>query len=152
MNRFRIPEFKPPESVIKRDLNECLTLDEPNCTLDPNYLTEFQYTFFCGSAQECRTIGNRDGLQKAKFNAEKYYSVIGVLEELELSMKVMESYLPYYFQNITQSGAESKPSNHRTKLDLVNLNKVEKWLEGDIEFYQFAVQRLHNQAKKNGLL
>ena len=141
-----------PEFVWKRNLNDCLTNDEPNCTLDPEYLTEQQYTYFCGSAQECRTIGNRDGLQRAKYNAEKYYSVIGVLEELELSFKVMELYLPNYFQNFTQLGARSDQTNHKAELDLTNLKKVEKWFETDIEFYQFTKQRLHSQAKNNGLL
>ena len=151
--RFVNVKNLPPNQLLNQDLNECLTLNEPNCTLDPEYLTEMQLTYFCGSAPECRTLGNKNALQKAKYNAEKYYSVIGVLEELQLSMKLMELYLPKYFQNfanLTETSHKSKEP-HKNQLDPDNLRKLENWLNIDIEFYTFVVQRLHNQAKINKL-
>ena len=34
-------------------------------------------------------------------NVEKYYSVVGIVEEMDLSLKVMEKYLPKFFVNAT---------------------------------------------------
>merc|ERR1712029_775182 len=69
------------------------------CQFNPQsmYLREQQLTFFCGSAPECKVMGSRAALEKAKFNAEKYYSVIGLSEDFQVSLFVMEHYLPRYF-------------------------------------------------------
>ena len=169
----RTPEMlkrrkKPlPHLLINRNVNDCLTANDPDCFKYPEHLTEMQLTYFCGSAPECRTLRNKNALQKAKYNAEKYYSVIGILENLPLSWKLLELYLPKYFQNftsimtppkITNSRAsregtlEIRQSTYRNELDPENVRKIEKWLETDLEFYQFVVQRLHNQAKLNKLI
>ena len=91
-------------------LDYCLTNNDPGCTLDPAYLTEQQLTYFCGSAPECRTIGYKNALQKAKYNAEKYYTIVMVLEHLKTSLDLLEMYLPKYFQNISSlhRGSEIK--------------------------------------------
>jgi hypothetical protein len=62
--------------------------------MSPEYLTEQQLTYFCGSAPECRQLGNLQALNMAKYNAEKYYSVIGLNENFDLSFALMELYLP----------------------------------------------------------
>lgn len=36
-------------------------------------------------------------MQKAKENVEKYYAVVGVLEELNMTLTVLEHYLPKFF-------------------------------------------------------
>ena len=42
-------------------------------------------------------IGSVEALQAAKFNLEKHYAVVGLASDLEMSLAVMESYLPRYF-------------------------------------------------------
>ena len=46
---------------------------------------------------ECKVVGSRAALEKAKFNAENYYSVIGDVSDLEATLSVLENYLPRYF-------------------------------------------------------
>lgn len=44
-----------------------------------------------------RAFNSPYALQKAKANVEQHYAVVGVLEELELSLKVLEKYVPLFF-------------------------------------------------------
>ena len=37
---------------------------------------------------ECRVFGSKEAMKEAKKNVEKYYAVVGVLEELEKSKQV----------------------------------------------------------------
>lgn len=41
-------------------------------------------------------------MQNAKRNVEKYYSVIGVLEEMDITLKVLENYIPRFFTGANQ--------------------------------------------------
>ena len=59
-------------------------------------MIEQQLTYFCGSAPECRQIGNEKALKLAKYNAEMYYSVIGVTEHMRISLAIFEEYFPRY--------------------------------------------------------
>ena len=45
----------------------------------------------------CQVIGSVKALQAAKYNLEKHYAVVGLASDLEMSLAVMESYLPRYF-------------------------------------------------------
>ena len=112
--------------------------------------------------------------QLAKFNVENHYAVVGVLEELTLSLKVFENYLPHMFFNITrlyQEGAKdpsifSRPfkSAHVSNQTEFYVNKNQIY-EGSLvtpkvrshlqkspvfvleyEFYEFVKQKLHVQA------
>ena len=51
---------------------------------------------------ECKVVGSRAALEKAKFNAENYYSVIGDVSDLEATLSVLENYLPRYFHGASQ--------------------------------------------------
>jgi hypothetical protein len=39
-------------------------------------------------------IGSMEALQAAKYNLEKHYAVVGIASDLDMSLKVMEEYLP----------------------------------------------------------
>ena len=44
-----------------------------------------------------RKHNNQRALQEAKLNIERSYSVVGVMEQMEKSLHVMEHYMPRYF-------------------------------------------------------
>lgn len=48
----------------------------------------------------CRILNNEWALQRAKNNVERYYPVVGVLEELNSTLRILESKLPYFFKGI----------------------------------------------------
>ena len=84
-----------------KDLSECILSRDPECQLNRTFLTEQQLTYFCGSAPECMQLGNEDALNK--YNAERFYSVIGITERVDVTFMVLQSYLPRY----KESGAHS---------------------------------------------
>ena len=77
-----------------KNLTNCISSNDLECDFDFPYLVEFQLTYFCGSAPECRRRGHRGALSLAKYNAEKYYAVIGVTEHIRISLAILEKYIP----------------------------------------------------------
>jgi dermatan/chondrotin sulfate uronyl 2-O-sulfotransferase UST len=123
--------------------------------MNPKYLTEQQLTYICGSAPECRQIGNVQALNVAKYNAERFYSVIGVSEHLEVTFKVLEAFLPKYFKgslNIYKRMDVAKLAHWKTASNKGMLSaeaemELKKRLSADMDFYHFAYQRLQLQAR-----
>ena len=62
-----------------------------------NWGTFFIVPFFCGHSKECRSR-TRWALAQAKKNVEKYL-VVGILEEYDDFIKVLEKLLPNFFQD-----------------------------------------------------
>ena len=59
-------------------------------------------SYFCGQGKECVSYGSTKGLQRAKDNVERYYRLVGVLESMETTLKLMEILLPPVFaENIS---------------------------------------------------
>ena len=92
---------------------------------------DMQLTYFCGSHIQCSNSSNPMALQLAKYNLENRYlsiqlfnytctnkhtsllsrySVVGVMEHFNISIAVMESYLPRFFK-----GASHKMSSLLTE-------------------------------------
>ena len=103
--------------------------------------------------------------QLAKWNVEKYYSVVGVMEEEELSLKLFEKYLPRYFSNIFEFYTNKDEENIKeNEHKMANLNPLSKSVTNatrkhllqspvfklEYEFYEFIKQRLHIQARYCG--
>ena len=87
----------------------------------------------------------------AKSNVEKYYSVVGILENMDETLQVLESYVPAYFEGASKVYNE-KMSNkvnknvHKPNVsnEIKNLVKANMTLE--FEFYNFCRQRLFRQS------
>ena len=71
--RWQDREEKPPDEWFQKDMSDCVLSGDLECQFNPDrrILKEHQLTFFCGSAPECKVVGSRAALQKAKYNAEK---------------------------------------------------------------------------------
>ena len=84
-------------------------------------------------------------------NVEKYYSVVGILELLPESMKVLESFLPSYFHGISEvyndqfkkKRTNQNLSKPRVREDIKEM--VAKNMSLEIRFYEFCKQRLYKQ-------
>ena len=70
-----------------------------------------EYHFFCGLNEKC-SVGGKLALQLAKYNIENYYSVVGVTSHLNLTMAVLEAYLPRFFSGLTNVYGRYKLGNH----------------------------------------
>lgn len=107
---------------------------------------------FCGHEPICRQFNNAEALQKAKNNVEKYYKVVGIIENINMTLSVLEDRLPEYFE-----GAKELYHNDPDvqKFRMKNAYKLPVSAEVmqivranftmEIEFYEFCKQRLQKQ-------
>ena len=61
---------------------------------------------FCGHNLDCAKFNSEEVLQRAKANVEKFFPVVGVLENLNQSLAVMEDRLPHIFKGATKVRAD----------------------------------------------
>ncbi|XP_064111259.1 uncharacterized protein LOC135218739 [Macrobrachium nipponense] len=149
----------PPPWWFDMSLDDCIEVGRPECHPSSSQMN-LQLTFFCGHHPECRKVGSRWALYRAKRHAEQYYSVVGILEEFTLSLSVLEGYLPRYFgnvHNIRLSSGEVKLNTNNSpsstkRVSAATLETLQSLLKEDLEFYEFLRQRLHLQAMALGIL
>ena len=111
----------PNPNWLRKDFDTCVRRGDKECQYqegderdDFGQLTEF----FCGQDDECtwvvwishdqylghslikyfRGFNTEIALRKAKENVEKHYAVVGVLEEMNKTLTVLEHYVPRYFK------------------------------------------------------
>ncbi|XP_047475947.1 heparan sulfate 2-O-sulfotransferase pipe-like [Penaeus chinensis] len=157
VNRQKNFPKMPPPSVpwLRKDFETCVLNRDVECrytegTKVPGFA---QLThFFCGQENECRKFNTQAALQKAKENVERYYSVVGVLEELNVTLAVLEHYIPRFFR-----GARDLYWGEIKRFSKVNRNAfkpsiperikemVRKNFTREIEFYKFCKRRLYKQ-------
>ncbi|KAK7081015.1 hypothetical protein SK128_007320 [Halocaridina rubra] len=138
------------------DLNKCTPEGHPSCTWTAWPPGELQLTYLCGTNESCVQRGNKWALQRAKYNIAKYYGVVGILEELPLSLAVMEAYIPVFFKihkRIRASSIATHARNSDVKKPVSNVtrNILRNNLKEDYELYKYAQQRLHLQAAAAGI-
>ena len=59
-----------------------------------------QISFFCGHHAECDVFESQQMFKRALDNFERWFVVTGVLEYMKFSIKVMEKFIPRYFQGM----------------------------------------------------
>jgi len=108
--------------------------------------------FFCGHDESCVGFNTEVAMRKAMENVEKHYAVVGVLEDLNKTLTVLENYIPRFFK-----GAKHVYYNQIQKFSKINRNiykppvseqvkeTVRQNFTREIEFFEFCKQRLHKQ-------
>lgn len=134
IQRMLKPEHKH-ESLL-----ECTARRHNGCS--HNWLTKY----FCGHHKHC-TTGGPDALAMAKANMLHKFAVIGVLEEIDLSMKVFSAVLPGFF---TTEKQVSLPVSNKNEQSMVLSTKEQEVIQranaADIELYAYARDLLHAAA------
>ncbi|XP_026481327.1 heparin sulfate O-sulfotransferase-like, partial [Ctenocephalides felis] len=143
----------------KMTFDECVELKQPDC--DPNNMW-LQIPFLCGHAAECWEPGSRWALEEAKRNLINNYFLVGLTEQLEDFIRILENSLPRIFKGATEYYQTSNKSHLRqtvAKLEpmektVAAIKKSAIWqMENDL--YQFAANHFAHVKKKfltpNGL-
>ena len=148
--RFKGKNDVPPVSWFEKSFDECVLTNDPECRVESLSETlELQLTYFCGKWRECGNISSPASLQLAKYNVETQYSVVGVMERFNTSLKVMEILLPRWFLGVTQlNRAEKRNKNSHPGVRDTVREMVKKRLKNELEFYGFIKQRLSLQERK----
>ncbi|XP_017127271.1 heparan sulfate 2-O-sulfotransferase pipe isoform X9 [Drosophila elegans] len=105
----------------------------------------------CGNSEICTHFNSATTTQIAKSNIEREYAVVGSWEDTNVTLAVLEAYIPRFFANarkVYYSKTDKFTVNtvsHDTHLD----KDVEEYLSNsfsfEIELYLFIKQRLHKQ-------
>ncbi len=117
----------------------------------PDYVS--QMSFFCGHSPECDTVESEAMFRLAVRNVDRYYAVVGVLEEWQKSLAVLEAFLPRYFKGARQllKRPEYKEIRHlnaniyKPETDPAVKRRLERVLAREMDFYHYCRQRLRKQ-------
>ena len=94
-----------------QSFDECIKKGLPKC--DPNDVW-LQIPFFCGQHPDCWVPGNVWAYEKAKANLQEKYMLVGVTEQMEEFVAVLEATLPSFFKGALKLYQEG-PLNMRVK-------------------------------------
>ncbi|XP_035711696.1 heparan sulfate 2-O-sulfotransferase pipe-like [Folsomia candida] len=141
--------------TLSLDFSSCVLQNDDECRFEGAHENVWsQMMFFCGMDERCNEKNGAWALSRAMENVDKYYSVVGVLEELDLSLEVFEAYIPRVFAGARETYLKNKET-------MVSINKnqekpnipeevkqlVRDEMGNEVRFYEFCKQRLHRQAK-----
>ncbi|XP_042861363.1 heparan sulfate 2-O-sulfotransferase pipe-like [Penaeus japonicus] len=155
-NRFPDTKF-PTRKFLKKDLETCLKdRRDKECRYVPG--REFlghTIEFFCGHDAFCPIFGDREGLHRAKQVVEKDFAVVGILEDWNKTMAVLEHYVPRYFKGATDIFHEKLQGDkimlnenfYKPKVDPMAREFLNRNFTVENEFYDFLRQRLDQQYR-----
>ncbi|KAM9796501.1 heparan sulfate 2-O-sulfotransferase 1-like [Syngnathus typhle] len=155
------PGLRRRKQGDKKTFDECVSSSGPDCAPEKLWL---QIPFFCGHHSECWNVGSRWALEQAKYNLVNEYLLVGVTEELEDFIMILEATLPRFFKGATDLYKSGKKSHLRktTEKKLPTQETITKLQQSKIwkienEFYEFALEqfqfvRAHAVREKDGEL
>ncbi|KAK8748552.1 hypothetical protein OTU49_015852, partial [Cherax quadricarinatus] len=146
-----------PQRVYKKmgdkmTLDECVALQHPDCSTNHLWM---QIPFFCGHLAECWVPGSSWALELAKHNLVHNYFLVGVTEELEDFVAMLEYTLPRMFKgalDLYVSGSKSHIRKTSKKImpsdeTIAKLQNTKVW-RMENEFYTFVLDHFHFIRKK----
>ncbi|XP_061635735.1 heparan sulfate 2-O-sulfotransferase 1 [Phyllopteryx taeniolatus] len=155
------PGLRRRKQGDKMTFDECVASGGSDCAPEKLWL---QIPFFCGHHSECWNVGSHWALEQAKYNLVNEYLLVGVTEELEDFIMILEATLPRFFKGATDLYKTGKKSHLRktTEKKLPTRETVGKLQQSKIwkienEFYEFALEqfqfvRAHAVREKDGEL
>ncbi|XP_071983914.1 heparan sulfate 2-O-sulfotransferase 1 [Engystomops pustulosus] len=155
------PGLRRRKQGDKKTFDECVAAGGSDCAPEKLWL---QIPFFCGHSSECWNVGSRWALDQAKYNLINEYFLVGVTEELEDFIMLLEAALPRFFRGATELYRSGKKSHLRktTEKKAPSKETTAKLQQSDIwkmenEFYEFALEqfqfvRAHAVREKDGEL
>ncbi|XP_046643144.1 heparan sulfate 2-O-sulfotransferase pipe-like [Daphnia pulicaria] len=143
----------PPTSYRFQTMEECLEAAEPECSFVTGQHYDLQIPYFCGHDEHCTQLNNARALEQAKSNVELHFRVVGVLEQLNCTLRVAEKRIGTFFSGVQQlyfnellepkkNKNYGRPRQLREDLQMVLRNN----LTMEYMFYTFVKQRLLEQC------
>nr|CAG4641800.1 EOG090X088H [Eurycercus lamellatus] len=134
----------------KMTFDDCVNEGQAEC--DPNNLW-LQVPFFCGHHADCWIPGSTWAFEQAKTNLVNKYLLVGVTEQMEEFVAILEATLPLYFKGALQlyrQGSKSHLRKTNMKIPpkaetLARFRNSTVW-QLESQFYEFALR--HFEAVK----
>lgn len=126
-------------------LETCLQHEHEGCT--SNLMTKY----FCGHARFCK-LGDRQALEVAKHNLRTQFAAVGIMEEMELSLRLFKAVLPDYFRTLDVSLLSVLNKNeHSLEVGPVTREVIAAANKADLELYSFAYEILRRKVSVCGV-
>ncbi|KAI4461033.1 heparan sulfate 2-o-sulfotransferase [Holotrichia oblita] len=136
----------------KVPIEKCIKDQRLECIFEDNRPQDFSIPYFCGQDDRCMLHNNRWALSQAKSNVDRYYHVVGVLEEVNTTLAVFETKLPYFFKGVLRMYYKDllEPyhiDDRKTKLKVTRFARkyLKNQLKTEYEFYEWIKKRLFRQ-------
>ncbi|PRD34542.1 UNVERIFIED_CONTAM: Heparan sulfate 2-O-sulfotransferase 1 [Trichonephila clavipes] len=136
----------------KMSFDDCVMRGEKDCDPENMWL---QVPFFCGHHAECWIPGSEWALAQAKRNLAEHFLLVGVTEELQDFISLLEAALPRYFRGATNLIVEGKKSHLRKTFnktypspDTVAKIQASRIWQMENKFYEFVLQQFHFIRKR----
>ncbi|KAM9004080.1 uronyl 2-sulfotransferase isoform 2-T2 [Sarcophilus harrisii] len=150
---IRTPSMRQEERYL--DINECILENYPECS---NPRLFYIIPYFCGQHPRCREPGEW-ALERAKLNVNEHFLLVGILEELEDVLLLLERFLPHYFKDVLS--IYKNPEHRKLGNMTVTVKKTVPSPEAiqilyqrmryEYEFYYFVKEQFHLLKRKFGL-
>ncbi|EDV97963.1 GH14413 [Drosophila grimshawi] len=139
----------------KQSFNDCVRSGNPECQYIKysvvDRVPDFrrQSLFFCGNHVDCLPFNTPHAVQVAKRNVEVEYAVVGTWEQANLTLTVLEKYVPRYFNharflyNLHKLSYSKRYRRYAVDADVLAMVRRNFTLEYD--FYYFCKQHLYKQ-------
>ncbi|XP_055943057.1 heparan sulfate 2-O-sulfotransferase pipe-like [Argiope bruennichi] len=143
-------KVKPSAYWLNKKFEHCVLTPDPECTfLEGHNYSVLQLPYFCGQEPECQMLNDDGALQKAKQNIEKYYAVVGTLEDMNMTLQVLEAVLPHFFRGAYHVyhnlGVHRNQNLHKEHVKEEVKEVLRANLTAEYELYYFVQQRLYQQ-------
>lgn len=148
----------PNPNWLRKDYETCVRTNDPECRYLPGSRRDGfgdhrrQTMFFCGHGDECTGFNTEVAMRKAKENVERHYAVVGVLEELNKTLTVLEHYVPRFFKGALDTYwrevhifSKINRNIYKPKVEEATKVIVRQNFTRELEFFDFCKQRLHKQ-------
>lgn len=139
----------------KMTFDECIIAKGSDCAEDKMWL---QVPFFCGQAVDCWIPGNPWALAQAKHNLVNSYFVVGLTEELQDFVAVLEASIPRMFKGATKRFLTGEKTHLRKTFhkqdpseETVATVRTSRVWQMENDFYEFAAEQF-DAVKKRTLL
>ncbi|KAG1650643.1 Heparan sulfate 2-O-sulfotransferase 1 [Nymphon striatum] len=147
----RIPDYGNIMKAITKDFFKCFKARNQKCAYIMNVSDtrgKLAIPYFCGHEAYCFVQGNRNALEKAKYVLDKKYTAVGVTDEYNMYLIVLEKLLPRYFNGVVKLYNDLNIKENVLKREDI-YQEVKKELRANMtieyELYEFAKQRLRRQ-------
>lgn len=135
-----------------KSFDECVSLQQPDC--DPNNMW-IQIPFLCGHDPACWEVGNKWALDEAKRNIQRHYLLVGVTEELDDFIKVLQFILPRFFKGGHDVFLHNNKSHLRQTTQKIDpqpetVDKIKNsvvW-KMENELYDYALAYFHTMKRR----
>ena len=144
--------------ALKESFEDCVLNGRPECQFNPGMSIHragnshsSQLAFFCGHASFCDQFESDELYKQAIENFNRHFPVVGVTELFNQSVRVLEAFLPRYFEGasrVVQNDAISTNRNaYKPPVSAYIRSLLERNMSKEIDFYHLARQRLVKQYK-----